>query len=1468
MFLRRSSRRDMLAQLSVLLVVMALMGTAAVYIGQRLSTNSERTGALDATAAKSLAAVRAAEHRHGDGPSVAGHVPAAAGQASARRPASGKAEQASPQHPVANAPVPTRRACAEKPKKGYASCLAKVRTDVTGHKGTFGANFVPNGYGPADLQSAYALASASPQAGSTVAIVDAFDDPSAEQDLAVYRQQYGLPACTSADGCFSKVDQRGGTSYPTPDSGWAEEISLDVDMVSAVCPGCHILLVESDNNTTANLGTAVNEAVKLGAKFVSNSYGGGEDPSETTFDSSYFDHPGVAITASSGDGGYGVEYPAASPHVTAVGGTSLTRNANNSRGWDETAWDGAGSGCSAVESKPSWQKDSGCANKAVADVSAVADPATGVAVYDTFQTSGWGVVGGTSVASPVIASTYALGGTPASGSYPVSTAYDRSASLNDVTSGSNGSCTPSYLCTAGPGYDGPTGLGTPNGVGAFTGGPHGDVVGTVTDAAGGKPLSGALVSAGDFALKADAQGHFDLSAPPGTYDLKVSAYGYADKTVPGVQVAENQSVTENVTLSSVPSVTVSGTVADGSGHGWPLPATVGALDTPVSVTTDPATGRYSMSLPSKHTYTLRVTAQYNGYGTAEQPVTVGDGDMQQNVSMEIDSAQCVPGSSDVLGYALPGGTQTFDKREAPEGWTVTGDASSTQTWRFDNPSGEENITHTIGNVFYTDRGNFASVDVTDLTKRTKPVDTTLTSPATDMSGFDAPTLKFDTKYWVNFFTTASVDVSTDGGQTWATVWKHSRDPGNTVGGGFWVGPQTVPLPQAAGQHDVRVRFHYTGKQPAVGRSAVWQVDNVFLGSATCKPTPSGLVIGKVSDKNTGDALNRATVTGGAAPVRTGPSTFGPLRAVGDGFYATAVLAGQQQVTASMPRYADQPQSVEVKADQVTTADFSLASGRLSVSKPAAVTSLLGGAVKTTTTTLTNTGSAPVTATVHGGDGGATLQAASRAQAAGPGDAWTRPPDAPMAVTANAVATDPDTGIVYSAGGVWNYTLGTTATTALFAYDPSKDAWDTSLPDFPLGPSAKVASQATFVDGKMYMVGGWDSPDTMIYSPRTSTWTQGAPIPKDYGYSSVATLNGRVYVIGGCTAQSGSQGSDGVSCGKTDVQVYDPASGHWSTAADYPEPITRASCGAISGEIYCAGGASDDIGIQGTTHGYVYNPQTDQWGKIPDLPAAAYDGVSGAANGKLLVSGGTLPPDAYGEVLTSPQGYAYDPAAKAWSPLPDAINPTSGGGSACGMYSIGGSPFFRNIGYSATSFVKQLPGYGACDGDTGVSWMSVKPAGAVTVQPGQSVTVTLSVDPSDASVTQPGTYTAHLGIDQNTPYDVDSPDLTANFTAPDQWAKITGTVTGVDCFKKLAPLAGATVQIQSKDGLHTLTTDADGHFALWVDRSKAPFSLLAGADTWHPQARNLPLSSDQTTVDLTLNTRFPCTSSTTGAEVSR
>ena len=352
-----------------------------------------------------------------------------------------------------------------------AACDALVVTDTSGKPL---ATTSPSGYGPSQFHSAYGLPATASNL-QTIAIVDAYDDPTITSDLATYSSTYhlsGLPTCTSptqAAACFIKVNQRGKAgSYPLRSPGWSLEIALDVETAHQICQNCKIILVEASSASFSNLGAAEDTAASLGANAISNSYGGSEFSTETSNDSHY-NHSGIAITVSSGDSGYGVEYPAASRFVTAVGGTSLNVDSNGNR-TTETVWSGSGSGCSAFESKPSWQTDSGCARRTVADVSADADPATGAAVYDTTRyqgQAGWFQVGGTSLASPLIAGVYALAANATSSTYPASIPYAHTSSLFDVLSGSNGSCSGSYLCTAGLHYDGPSGLGSPTGIGAF-----------------------------------------------------------------------------------------------------------------------------------------------------------------------------------------------------------------------------------------------------------------------------------------------------------------------------------------------------------------------------------------------------------------------------------------------------------------------------------------------------------------------------------------------------------------------------------------------------------------------------------------------------------------------------------------------------------------------------------------------------------------------------------------------------------------------------------------------------------------------------------------------------------------------------------------------------------------------------------------------------------------------------------------
>ena len=411
-------------------------------------------------------------------------------------------------------------ACAMGNAPGTARCHARVVTDNKGNfqakprsKTASGATF----YVPSELRAAYNITGALPSVGGgtgapVIAIVDAYGYTAAAADLATYRSQYGLGACTVASGCLTIVNQTGGTKLPTATGstpqGWDVEQALDLDMASAMCPQCNIVLVQANSASFSDLATAANYAASIkNVVAVSNSYGGAETGSNSSSSCAtlagqttvgcepYYNHPGIAVTVSSGDQGYaaGPQFPASSPHVIAVGGTTLTYTGAAGRGYTEAAWADAGSGCSTLYGKLTVNStvlqnstiDPFCANRTIADVSAVADPNTGVAVYlGAFAagskgrngTAGFYIVGGTSAAAPLVAGIYGYAkATNAVTAAPngASTIYasasattGASPNLNDVATGTNGGtagCGGTAICTARAGYDGPTGLGTPNG---------------------------------------------------------------------------------------------------------------------------------------------------------------------------------------------------------------------------------------------------------------------------------------------------------------------------------------------------------------------------------------------------------------------------------------------------------------------------------------------------------------------------------------------------------------------------------------------------------------------------------------------------------------------------------------------------------------------------------------------------------------------------------------------------------------------------------------------------------------------------------------------------------------------------------------------------------------------------------------------------------------------------------------------
>jgi subtilase family serine protease len=381
--------------------------------------------------------------------------------------------------------VHSARVCPVSRSTQRVGCLAWVRTDATGRalvSSAVSPAVIPAGLGPAQFHTAYQLPTTS-ATRPTIAIIDAFNDPKVYADLKKYDKTFGLPVFPKCDNkkhkksCFAVLNQNGLKSpLPAGDPGWGLEISLDVQVAHAICQNCKIMLVEASSTSFSDIETAVNTAVTLGATVVSNSYGAfGYDCAEPGYN-----HPHVAMVVSAGDSGFGIACPAVLNTVVSVGGTRLTLGAGDAyvseSVWGNGGSSGTGSGCSTVSLAQAWQSavtgwaGIGCGtHRGMNDVAAVGDPFSGAAVYDSYGYGGWLVVGGTSLSAPLIAGVYALAGNAATWNYPAQGLYAApSTSFHDVTTGSNGSCGAFPLqCNGGNGYDLPTGVGTPKGLGGF-----------------------------------------------------------------------------------------------------------------------------------------------------------------------------------------------------------------------------------------------------------------------------------------------------------------------------------------------------------------------------------------------------------------------------------------------------------------------------------------------------------------------------------------------------------------------------------------------------------------------------------------------------------------------------------------------------------------------------------------------------------------------------------------------------------------------------------------------------------------------------------------------------------------------------------------------------------------------------------------------------------------------------------------
>jgi subtilisin family serine protease len=972
-------------------------------------------------------------------------------------------------------------------------------------------------------------------------------------------------------------------------------------------------------------------------------------------------------------------------------------------------------------------------------------------------------------------------------------------------------------------------------------GDTGTLAGTVTNEANGDPVANATVTlTGPVArdLVTGADGKFTSLLPVGDYQAAVTAFGYRAETVPGT-VTKGATTTLDVALAAVPSVTVSGAVTDGSGHGWPLYAKVSvAGPSGVSDYTTPVNGRYSFALPAGATYSVTVDPEAPGYQSVTKDVVVGSRNVTSNVAVPVDATSCTTAP----GYvnSSDGEYETFDGDKAPSGWSVVDKAGNGQVWKFTDGGNRGNRTGGAGGFAIIDSDNYGSGGSQD---------TSLVSPVVDLTAVTAPVIRFNQDFYWLGSDRADVELSIDGGTTWTSVLQQAaaaRGPRVT----------TVPIPQAAGQARVQVRFHYYD----ASYEWWWQVDNVLIGTeVACEPVDGGLVLGHVKDANTGGYVNGASVTSDDAPADTAVTVATPDdTGLADGFFwLFSGKTGERKFTAKAGNYVTQKKTVDIEADWATAAAFDLAAAQLQV-KPAE----LGAAVQmpagkaSKSFTVTNTGAAPADVEFGERDGGfellradgtrlnrqqilgadgapeqrlkvptsfgakATMGTTAAAPApVGPQAApWTNVADYPSVVMDNRVVNLD--GKVYSiAGG-----NGGASTAKNYVYDPIAQGW---VPIADL-PAARNAMTVGVVNGQIIATGGWgpSGPDatTWAYDASANTWSKKADNPLPRSAAGQAVVDGKLYAVGGCTTA-------GCTPMSNDVARYDADADTWETLPDYPKSVAFASCGGIDGILYCTGGNDGAASQKG---GYAFDPGAGAWTAIADAPADHWAASFAVANGKLLVVGGVQA----GAVTNA--GFAFDPATGSWTGLPNANSPRYRGGAACGFYKVGGS----SGGFNPTVDSEALPGFEECAEGSDVSWMTIDKT-AATLAPGEKVKVTVTMT---ANVDQPGTYSGAVSIKENTPYSVQPVTVTMTAQQPKTWGKLMGTVTGTSCAGAGAPIKDAIVQVDSWAQSLTFTTDAAGKYAYWLDKRNNPVTMIAAKDGWKPQTRTTRINTSTPTVE--------------------
>ncbi|GLZ78790.1 hypothetical protein Afil01_35970 [Actinorhabdospora filicis] len=945
----------------------------------------------------------------------------------------------------------------------------------------------------------------------------------------------------------------------------------------------------------------------------------------------------------------------------------------------------------------------------------------------------------------------------------------------------------------------------------------GALTGTVTG--DGTALAGATVVVDgpvDRTLTTGADGKFNLAtASAGDYTITASKFGYGTKTTTA-HVTEGATATVTLALVSVPSGTIRGLVTDGGGQGWPLYAKVTVPGTNVYTYTNPATGAYSVTLPGG-TYTLHFEAQYPGYQTKDVVV-----DTTQ--VMTADAALVPLPACTAKGYQFDYSALTLDERftgtTTPTGWTVVNNSTKGGlAWAFNDPGNR-------GNLSGGD-GGFAVAD-SDKSGSGKDVDTDLISPAVNVSTANYKVLTFNSDLNMLSGDVASVSITTDNGATWTKLWEH-------VNGDDRRGPATesIDLAAYATATAAKFKFHYVGTY-----DWWWEVDNVRVGMPACVPVNGGLVVGTVLDQNTGKALNGAKITDAVSGATATTVATPDDTNLADGFYwLFTPTTGAHNFTAEKGGYVSSSATVNVANHGTVKQDYVLGAGKISIDKTQLNSVVTMGGSWTHSVKITNSGTAPATVNLSEVPGGWTMQSIQSSMAPtitplsapaatgkieridNPGgiapkgtaaDGWQSITDAPAGIFDHVVATND--GLVYAVGGIQPSSPSTKA----YVYNPADKTWK-AIADI---PEPLMQAQGEFVDGKLYVTGGWDNGDpnnseTYAYDPGSNTWSQKSDNPQPMAAAGHAVLDGKIYLVGGCV--------DGATCPKSNlVQTYDAANDAWETLTSYPTSIAYAACGALGGQIVCAGGNAT---AGSTKQTWSYDPSSATWTQKADMPADVWAASYGVGNDRLVVSNGVVNASSG---LTNAT-YAFDAGANTWSTLGNAINTLYRGAGTCGIYKIGG----RGSGSGAPGVKgsENLPGYEECGASGDVSWLSANPS-KVTVNPGQTVTVKVVTSGKAADgIDQPGTYDASFRVNTGTPYGNATIGVQMIVAPTANLGKLVGTIGGRDCSGAVHPIVGAQVQIKLiSTGVRTdLKADKNGDYAYWFKAGK--YQVIVSKDGW-------------------------------------